>query len=45
MTMSDGTDHRGLLKCMAWVGAGVVWTIAGGVPRSLPMKQADSSAS
>ena len=31
--MSDGTDRRGLLKCMAWVGTGVVWTIAGGIPR------------
>src|SRR5215207_4800742 len=40
MTMSDGTDRRGLLKCMAWVGTGVAWTIAGGVPRSLPIEQA-----
>ena len=43
--MSDGTDRRGLLKCMAWVGTGVVLTIAGGIPRSLPIEQADSSAS
>lgn len=32
--MTDGIDRRGLLECMAWVGTGVVWTMAGGVPRS-----------
>jgi Icc protein len=28
-----GTDasRRGLLKCMAWAGTGLVWTVAGGV--------------
>lgn len=30
----DGLDRRGLLKCMAWAGAGILWTISGGVPRS-----------
>jgi hypothetical protein len=31
----DGIDRRGFLKCMAWAGTGVVWTIAaGGVPTS-----------
>ena len=29
------TDRRGLLKCMAWAGTGVLWTVSGGVPRSL----------
>jgi Icc protein len=28
---SDGLDRRGFLKCMAWVGAGVVWSVNGGV--------------
>jgi 3',5'-cyclic-AMP phosphodiesterase len=28
----DGIDRRGLLSCMAWVGTGLVWTVAGGVP-------------
>ncbi len=33
--MNDkSVDRRGLLGCMAWVGTGVLWTIAGGVPRS-----------
>jgi 3',5'-cyclic AMP phosphodiesterase CpdA len=31
---SDGVDRRGFLRCMAWAGAGVVWTVAGGVPTS-----------
>jgi 3',5'-cyclic-AMP phosphodiesterase len=31
---ADGVDRRGFLRCMAWAGAGVVWTIAGGVPTS-----------
>jgi hypothetical protein len=30
----DGIDRRGALECMIWAGTGVVWTIAGGVPRS-----------
>ena len=27
----DGIDRRGFLKCMAWVGTGVIWTVSGGV--------------
>jgi 3',5'-cyclic AMP phosphodiesterase CpdA len=27
----DGIDRRGMLKCMAWVGTGLVWTLQGGV--------------
>src|SRR5437868_10349557 len=30
----DGYGRRGLLKCMVWTGAGVLWTVSGGVPRS-----------
>lgn len=30
----DGIDRRGMLKCMAWVGTGLVWGVAGGVPTS-----------
>jgi 3',5'-cyclic AMP phosphodiesterase CpdA len=29
----DGA-RRGFLKCMAWAGTGVLWTMSGGVPRS-----------
>ena len=28
-------NRRGLLKCMAWAGTGLLWTVSGGVPRSL----------
>lgn len=30
----DGVDRRGFLKCMAWAGTGVIWTMAGGIPVS-----------
>jgi 3',5'-cyclic AMP phosphodiesterase CpdA len=33
--MSCAVDRRGLLKCMAWAGTGVLWTVSGGVPTSL----------
>jgi 3',5'-cyclic AMP phosphodiesterase CpdA len=37
---SDHDDRRGvsrrkILECMTWAGTGVLWTIAGGMPRSL----------
>ncbi len=28
---TDGVDRRGFLKCMAWVGTGIIWTVRGGV--------------
>ena len=31
---NDGVDRRGFLRCMAWAGTGLVWTVAGGVPVS-----------
>src|SRR6266851_302776 len=30
----DEIDRRGMLKCMAWVGTGLVWTLQGGVTAS-----------
>ena len=27
-------DRRGFLKCMTWAGTAMVWTVAGGIPRS-----------
>jgi 3',5'-cyclic AMP phosphodiesterase CpdA len=27
----DGVDRRGFLKCMAWAGTGMLWTVTGGV--------------
>ena len=29
--------RRGLLKCMAWAGGGVLWSVAGGVPRAFDL--------
>lgn len=31
---SEDVDRRGFLRCMAWAGTGMVWTVSGGVPRS-----------
>jgi 3',5'-cyclic AMP phosphodiesterase CpdA len=38
-------DRRGFLKCMAWAGTGMIWTVAGGIPASrlLGQSQPDSS--
>jgi 3',5'-cyclic AMP phosphodiesterase CpdA len=33
--VSCAVDRRGLLKCMTWAGTGVIWTVSGGIPRSL----------
>ncbi len=32
--MSDPTTRRATLQCMLWAGTGLVWTVAGGVPRA-----------
>src|SRR4029077_3871547 len=31
---NDGVDRSGFLKCMAWAGTGLVWTMSGGIPVS-----------
>jgi 3',5'-cyclic AMP phosphodiesterase CpdA len=31
----DGLSRRGALKCMVWAGTGILWTLSGGVPKSL----------
>src|SRR5437773_162965 len=31
----NGVSRRKVLECMTWAGTGVLWTVAGGVPRSL----------
>ena len=35
MREDEGLNRRKVLECMTWVGTGVLWTVAGGVPRSL----------
>jgi Icc protein len=34
LTDDDGIDRRGFLRCMAWAGTGLLWTLEGGVPVS-----------
>jgi 3',5'-cyclic AMP phosphodiesterase CpdA len=45
----DGVSRRKVLECMTWAGTGVLWTLAGGVPRSLGIvgsaQAAEASAS
>lgn len=52
--MMNDNDHdrpaspvrRGLLTCMAWAGAGALWTVSGGIPRSrLLGNEADAASS
>src|SRR5262245_19831875 len=41
----DGIDRRGFLKCMAWAGTGVLWTMAGGILRSETLSAAPDAPS
>jgi 3',5'-cyclic AMP phosphodiesterase CpdA len=38
--IETGINRRRVLSCMAWAGAGVLWTVSGGVPRSLLIGEA-----
>jgi 3',5'-cyclic AMP phosphodiesterase CpdA len=40
----DGVSRRKVLECMTWAGTGVLWTIAGGVPRSLGLVESARAA-
>jgi hypothetical protein len=41
----DGQVHRrAILKCMTWAGTGVLWTVTGGIPRSLGLVDAATAA-
>jgi hypothetical protein len=31
----DGSTRRQVLECMTWAGTGILWTVSGGVPKSL----------
>jgi 3',5'-cyclic AMP phosphodiesterase CpdA len=39
MNSEDGIDRRGFLKCMAWAGTGVIWTLSAGVLSSCGLTQ------
>src|SRR3954467_5313982 len=41
----DGIDRRGFLKCMAWAGTGVLWTMTGGILRSQTLSRASEAHS
>jgi 3',5'-cyclic AMP phosphodiesterase CpdA len=45
----DGINRRHALECMIWAGTGVLWTVAGGVPKSMSLlgdaQAAETSAS
>ncbi|HTQ50711.1 MAG TPA: metallophosphoesterase [Candidatus Acidoferrales bacterium] len=41
---NDGVDRRGFLKCMAWAGTGMLWTISGGVLASRILSPVNASA-
>jgi 3',5'-cyclic-AMP phosphodiesterase len=41
----DGIDRRGFLKCMAWAGTGLAWTVGSGILGCRPMgSQAQEAA-
>ena len=40
----DGIDRRGFLKCMAWAGSGVLWTVGGGLLTSKVLGAAEAAA-
>src|SRR6202046_3795388 len=43
-TENDGVDRRGFLKCMAWAGTGMLWTVSGGVLGSRILSPTKASA-
>ena len=42
---NDEIDRRGFLKCMAWAGTGVIWTLSAGVLSSCSLPQAGAGQS
>jgi Icc protein len=36
-------NRRGFLKCMTWAGSAMLWTVAGGIPRSRVIGQAEAA--
>src|ERR1700678_3254060 len=42
--VEDGVDRRGFLKCMAWAGTGMLWTVSGGVLGSRMLSPSNAGA-
>src|SRR5262249_13139951 len=40
----SGLSRRKVLECMTWAGTGVLWTVSGGVPRTLGLVDAANAA-
>lgn len=40
---AHGQRRRTALSCMAWAGAGVIWTVSGGVPVSRLISSAEAA--
>ena len=40
----DGISRRHALECMIWAGTGVLWTVSGGLPRSLSLLDSAEAA-
>jgi 3',5'-cyclic-AMP phosphodiesterase len=40
---ADGIDRRGMLRCMAWVGTGLVWAVSGGLTASRAFGRPEAS--
>lgn len=40
----EGVSRRHALECMIWAGTGVLWTVAGGVPKSLSLLDSAEAA-
>jgi Icc protein len=43
LTEPSGVQRRGFLKCMTWAGTAMVWTVAGGIPRSQLIGSAEAA--
>lgn len=42
-SIQGGHDRRHFLKCMSWAGTAMMWTVAGGVPRSRLIGSAEAA--
>ncbi len=43
MKNDSGLSRRGVLSCMAWAGTAMIWTVAGGIPRSRLINEAEAA--
>jgi Icc protein len=44
MDIDPNLQRRGFLKCMTWAGTAMVWTVAGGIPRSQIIGTAEAAS-